>query len=128
MADALLAALLDPALRVVEQIVRDPLRHGIDLKSRPHRLPGLQQRVRTELLGHLQRGGSPSAFDRALCSIFGAEAVELIAAGQFGQMVANRPPETSGIPIAEAVGQLRTVPLDSGFVQTARALGISLGD
>jgi 6-phosphofructokinase 1 len=80
------------------------------------------------VLGHLQRGGTPTNFDRALCTVFGARAVELIAERQFGQMVSFQWPQTTAVKIADAVGRLRTVPLEGGMVKTARALGISLGD
>ena len=84
--------------------------------------------ARNCVLGHLQRGGSPTTFDRALCSMFGAAAVELIANGDFGKMVAFTGDQVGAIPIHEAVGKLKTVPHDSGLTRTARALGISLGD
>lgn len=80
------------------------------------------------VLGHLQRGGSPTTFDRALCSMFGATAVELVAAGDFGKMVAYIGPQVGAIPISQAVGKLKTVRLDGNLIRTARALGISLGD
>lgn len=80
------------------------------------------------VLGHLQRGGSPTTFDRALCSMFGATAVELVAAGDFGKMVAYIGPQVGAIPIKDAVGKLKTVRPDGNLVRTARALGISLGD
>jgi phosphofructokinase-like protein len=80
------------------------------------------------LLGHLQRGGSPTTFDRALCSIFGAMAVELIAAGDFGKMVAFTGAQVGAIKISDAVGKLKTVRPDGNLVRTARALGICLGD
>ena len=80
------------------------------------------------VLGHLQRGGSPTPFDRALCSIFGATAVELIAAGEFGKMVAFTGPQVGSIKISDAVGKLKIVRPDGNFVRTARALGISFGD
>ena len=80
------------------------------------------------MLGHLQRGGSPTNFDRALCSVFGAEAVELIAAGKYGHMVAFQGSHVGAVKITEAVGRLKTVPLGGGFVRTARALGVCLGD
>jgi 6-phosphofructokinase 1 len=80
------------------------------------------------VLGHLQRGGSPTTFDRALCSMFGATAVELVAAGDFGKMVAYIGPQVGAIPISEAVGKLKTVKPDGNLARTARALGISLGD
>jgi phosphofructokinase-like protein len=84
--------------------------------------------TRSVVLGHLQRGGSPTNMDRALCTAFGAKAVELIEQKRFGQMVAYTGSGIVGVPIAEATGKLRTVPLDGGFVSTARALGICLGD
>jgi 6-phosphofructokinase 1 len=84
--------------------------------------------TRAVVLGHLQRGGSPTNMDRALCTVFGAKAVELIAEGRFGHMVTYTGPQVTSVPLTEAIGKLRTVPLDGGFVRTARALGISLGD
>ncbi len=57
----------------------------------------------------------------ALCTVFGAKAVELIAEDRFGQMVAYTGPQVTSVNIFDAVGKLRTVPLDGGFVQTARA-------
>ena len=84
--------------------------------------------TRNCVLGHLQRGGTPTTFDRALCSMFGAVAVELIAAGDFGKMVAFTGQQVGPVPISEAIGSLKTVPPDGGLVKTARALGICLGD
>ncbi len=80
------------------------------------------------VLGHLQRGGSPTTFDRALCSMFGATAVELIAAGEFGKMVAFTGPQIGAIKISEAIGKIKTVRPDGNLVRTARALGICFGD
>jgi ATP-dependent phosphofructokinase / diphosphate-dependent phosphofructokinase len=84
--------------------------------------------TRTCVLGHLQRGGSPTTFDRALCSMFGAAAVDLVAAGEFGKMVAFNGQQVVAVSILDAVGRLKTVPLDGGLIRTARALGISMGD
>jgi len=80
------------------------------------------------VLGHLQRGGSPTTFDRALCSMFGAAAVELVAAGAFGKMVAYTGDQIGAIKISDAVGKLKAVRSDGNLVCTARALGICLGD
>src|SRR5215470_14457381 len=80
------------------------------------------------VLGHLQRGGSPTTFDRVLCSIFGATAVELVAAGEFGKMVAFTGPQVDSIKISDAIGKLKTVRPEGNFVRTARALGICFGD
>jgi phosphofructokinase-like protein len=83
---------------------------------------------RSVVLGHLQRGGSPTAFDRVLATRFGAKAVELIRRGVFGRMVANNPPDIVHVPLADVVGRCKTVPLDYDLLSTARALGVSLGD
>ena len=80
------------------------------------------------VLGHLQRGGSPTTFDRALCSIFGATAVELVATGEFGKMVAFTRLQVGAIKISDAIGKLKVVRPDGNLVRTARALGICFGD
>ena len=84
--------------------------------------------VRTLVLGHLQRGGSPTTYDRLLALRFGAAAVRAIADGAFGCMVGLNGPTITRIPIADVIGHTRNVPLDSDTVMTARELGISLGD
>ncbi len=84
--------------------------------------------TRVVVLGHLQRGGVPTTFDRLICTRFGARAVGLIAERKFGRMVALRPPDTTDVPIAEAVGTLRTVPVDGDLVTTGKALGICWGE
>lgn len=84
--------------------------------------------TRVCVLGHLQRGGVPTTFDRLLCTRFGVGAVSLIADGNYGRMVALRPPDIASVPIAEAVGQLRTVPVDGDIIRTGRALGVCWGD
>jgi 6-phosphofructokinase 1 len=84
--------------------------------------------TRLVVLGHLQRGGGPTTFDRLLCTRFGARAVKLAQEGKFGYMVALHPPDTVAVKITEAIGRLRTVPVDGDIVQTARMLGISFGD
>ncbi len=88
----------------------------------------IAKETRVCVLGHLQRGGCPTTFDRALCTILGAEAVELIAANRFGEMVSYQGSQVTSVKITEAIGRLKTVPPTGGFVRTARALGISLGD
>jgi ATP-dependent phosphofructokinase / diphosphate-dependent phosphofructokinase len=113
---------------------------GPEEKNREARLGGIGAMVAQEIqkrtgkesrvcvLGHLQRGGGPTTFDRVICTQFGAKAVRLIVDGQYGFMVALRPPDVVAVPIPEAVGRLRTVPVDGNMVQTARDLGISFGD
>jgi len=84
--------------------------------------------TRHVVLGHLQRGGAPTAFDRTLATRFGGKAVELVLRGQFGKMVANHPPELVPVPLGEVVGRTKVVPLDYDLLQTARMMGISFGD
>ena len=88
----------------------------------------LHREVRTVVLGHLQRGGNPTSFDRVLATQFGAHAVRLIHHGRFGEMVCYRPPNIESVPIAEAIGGLSRVDPASSAVQAARGLGISFGD
>jgi ATP-dependent phosphofructokinase / diphosphate-dependent phosphofructokinase len=87
---------------------------------------GLEARV--TVLGHLQRGGSPSAFDRLLASRFGTMAVHLIAEGKTGHMVALQDGRIVPVPLEQAIAHLKLVPLDSDIIQTARGLGICLGE
>ena len=84
--------------------------------------------TRVCVLGHLQRGGAPTSFDRLLCTRFGAWAVQLIAEEKYGHMVALRPPDMVAVKLTEATGRLRAVSPTGDIVKTARALGISFGD
>jgi 6-phosphofructokinase 1 len=84
--------------------------------------------TRHVVLGHLQRGGAPTAFDRTLATRFGGKAVELILKGRFGTMVANNPPDLVPIPLGDVVGRTKKVQLDYDLLVTARRLGISFGD
>jgi phosphofructokinase-like protein len=88
----------------------------------------LDREVRNVVLGHLQRGGNPTTFDRVLATQFGAHAVRLIHEGRFGEMVCYQPPNIASVPIATAVRSLSRVDPASSAVQAARALGISFGD
>ena len=84
--------------------------------------------VRVSVLGHIQRGGSPSPFDRILGTRFGVAATELIAQGGFGKMVCLRNACIESVSIADAVGHLKTVEPEGEMVCAARAIGISFGD
>jgi len=84
--------------------------------------------TRSLALGHLQRGGAPTTFDRLLGLRFGTAAVRAVAAGAFGSMVGYNPPSIELVPLTDVVGKIKHVPLDSDTVLTARQLGISLGD
>jgi 6-phosphofructokinase 1 len=84
--------------------------------------------TRCLVLGHLQRGGTPTTFDRLLGLRFGAAAVRFIAEGKFGSMVALLRPGIGAVPLSEVAGRTRQVNLSGDTVQTARDLGISFGD
>jgi phosphofructokinase-like protein len=83
---------------------------------------------RVVVLGHLLRGGSPSAFDRVCASRFGAAAVRALAQGRSGVMVSLAYPSIDLVPLAEVAGRTKQVPVDGDTVLTARDLGICLGD
>jgi 6-phosphofructokinase 1 len=88
----------------------------------------LHREVRSVTLGHLQRGGPPTTFDRVLATQFGAHAMRLIVHHRFGEMICYQPPHIDSVPISAAVNQLSRVNPQSAAVQAARALGISFGD
>jgi 6-phosphofructokinase 1 len=106
----------------------------------PKRLGGIGDRLADEIaertgretralvLGHLQRGGEPTAYDKVLALRFGAAAVELVEQGHYGCMVALDPPEVKAVPLAEAVAHVKQVPIEGDVVRTARRLGVSFGD
>jgi len=89
---------------------------------------GSNKDVRVSVLGHIQRGGSPSPFDRILATRFGVAAVDLIAAGGFGMMVALHGDSIISVDVAHAIGHLKSVDPAGELVRAARAIGISFGD
>jgi 6-phosphofructokinase 1 len=99
---------------------------GARVAGQLERLTGKEARY--VVLGHLQRGGAPTSYDRMLATRFGARAMELIMEGKFGHMVAYHPPDIVAVHLEKIVGRTRNVPLDSDVIRTARAMGISLGD
>ncbi|HEX2120182.1 MAG TPA: ATP-dependent 6-phosphofructokinase, partial [Thermoanaerobaculia bacterium] len=84
--------------------------------------------IRVTVLGHIQRGGSPIAFDRILASRFGVAAANLVAQKKFGEMVAVRADEIVSVPIRDAVSRPKSVDPDGPLVSSARSLAISFGD
>ena len=83
--------------------------------------------VRVTVLGHIQRGGAPCAFDRLLATRFGARAVDLIRDGRYGEVAALRGGEVVSAPLDQAVAKLKRVDPDGELVRSARALGVELG-
>ena len=112
-------SLIDPAHERLGGIA-DKVAHSIEQMT--------GKETRSLVLGHLQRGGGPTTFDRVLALRFGAAAVRLVADGKFGMMVALEPPRIVPVPIADAIATPRRVPLDSDTITTARDLGTSFGD
>jgi 6-phosphofructokinase 1 len=88
----------------------------------------VEAEIREVVLGHLQRGGTPIAFDRVLASQFGVRAFELVNEGKFGRMVSYRCPNIEDIALEEAVSRYRRIEQDDPLLKTARGLGICLGD
>jgi phosphofructokinase-like protein len=84
--------------------------------------------TRSVVLGHLQRGGTPTSFDRVLATRFGWKAVELVQRGEVGTMVAFDPPDIVARRLEDVVGRTRNVPMDFDLLQTAKALGVIFGD
>jgi 6-phosphofructokinase 1 len=106
----------------------DPLRlggvgHALQLQLSQR----LDSEVRTTLLGHVQRGGSPTAYDRVLATRFGYHAAELLRQGRFGHMVALQGDTIGSVAISEVAGRTRTVPPDHALLRMARGIGVMLG-
>ena len=83
---------------------------------------------RETVLGHIQRGGSPSAFDRILATRLGFGAVNLMAEGRFGRIVCLKTPVIDSVSLEEAVKQLKKVDTELDMVQAAKSIGVSFGD
>ena len=96
---------------------------GDHVRRRIEELTGKESRC--VVLGHLQRGGSPNAFDRMLGTNFGACAVRALADGETGKMVALQAGTITTVPLSEAIANIKTVPVDGQLVRTARDIGIS---
>ena len=87
---------------------------------------GLESRV--TVLGYLQRGGTPSPYDRVLATRFGTEAAHFLAEGDFGKLVALQNGQIVGVPLEEIAGRVKNIPVDHPMIKTARELGTCLGD
>ena len=116
---------------VVRKIIKDSTDQlrlggiGQQLADQIEERCGIECRV--TVLGHLQRGGSPTAFDRILGTRFGVKAVELVAANDFGKMAALKGLQVEAVTIEEAVGHLRRVEPDNEVIAVARKVGTSFG-
>lgn len=117
---------------VVQRIVKestDPIRLGgvgFVIGKELEEITGIE--TRTVVIGHVQRGGSPTAIDRILATQLGTKACELIEKKDFGKMVGIRGGELISVPLADVAKGARTVPLDNELIRSARAIGVSFGD
>ncbi|MBQ6268505.1 MAG: ATP-dependent 6-phosphofructokinase [Bacteroidetes bacterium] len=84
--------------------------------------------IRETVLGHLQRGGTPIAFDRVLASQFGVKGFEMVKNGEFGKMVSYRHPDIVSVSLEEATSKMNFVSLEDNLIKTARGINMCLGD
>jgi len=120
--------------------VKEGRQHRLATASGEHRLGGVaetvarevaertDQEVRTCVLGHLQRGGTPTTLDRILGTRFGVKAIELVEEEKYGSMVSYQNYQVLDVPISHAVHKLRRVPPDGEIIRVARTMEISFGD
>ena len=107
----------------------DPVRlGGVALLLAQQLQPQLDSEVRSIALGHTQRGGTPTAFDRVLATRFGYHAAHLVKTAQFGHMVALQRDACTQVPLADVAGKNRLVPADDALLQAARGTGVMMGD
>ncbi len=99
----------------ISRVIEDALQHHV------------RSEIRTTILGHMQRGGSPNAYDRNLGTAFGAYAASMVAQGQYGRMVTINGGRLMSIPFAEVAGKTRTVPPDAPMLAAALSVGTSFG-
>lgn len=98
----------------------------LSLARKLEELTGLEARV--TILGYVQRGGTPSAADRLLATRLGTAAIDYVARGQFGVLVAARGDGTEAVPLKDIIGKRKVVPLEHEWVHSARRIGVCLGD
>ncbi|RYU62528.1 6-phosphofructokinase [Methylolobus aquaticus] len=100
--------------------------HTLRLAQQLEELTGLESRV--TILGYVQRGGTPTPADRVLATRLGTACADLIAQGHFGVLVAARGDRTEAVPLKDIVGKLKYVPIDHPWLESARRIGICLGE
>lgn len=114
------------AKKVLAQIEREHIDNTLSLSGKLEKLTGLESRI--TILGHLQRGGTPSAADRILATRLGTACADLVDAEIYGVMVAARGEEAVAIPLEEVAGKKNLVPPGHAWVESARRVGTSFGD
>ena len=115
-------------IREIDPTSPDPIRlGGIGQFLARHLKPHVQSEIRATVLGHVQRGGSPSPLDRVLATVMGGYAVELVVREQFGHVVTLQGNQLGHVPLAEVAARTRYVPVDSPLIVAAHQVGVSLG-
>ena len=109
----------------IKKIKTENKKTTFDVAHQLESMTGLEARV--TILGHLQRGGTPSAADRLLATRLGTACTEYIKKGQFGIMVAARGNGTEPVPIDQVAGKTKLVPLDHSWIESARDVGTCMG-
>lgn len=110
----------------LEEFHRARTNHALRLSQQLEEMTGLESRI--TILGHLQRGGTPSAVDRVLATRLGSACVKYIEEGKSGVMVAVRGEGTEAVPLDQVVGKRNTIPADHALIESARRVGTCLGD
>ena len=106
----------------------DPIRlGGVGNVLRQQLEQHLESEVRTTQLGHVQRGGTPTPYDRVLATRFGWYAAKMVANGEFGRMVVLKGDECASVPIEDVANRTRNVPENHSLLDVATSLGVSLG-
>jgi len=114
------------AKKRIEAIESGRINHTLELAHQLETFTGLESRL--TILGHLQRGGTPSAADRLLATRLGSACADYIHAGEFGVMVSARGEATEAVPLEQVAGRRKLVPMDHSLIETARSVGTNLGD
>ncbi|MDA2978963.1 MAG: ATP-dependent 6-phosphofructokinase [Actinomycetota bacterium] len=115
-----------PDARANEKLAMSQRKTTVEIAKELEESTGLDSRV--TILGHVQRGGSPSPMDRVLATKLGTAAIEAIQAGETGVMIASRGEGVATIPVSEVANRTHLVPADHPWIEAARALGVCMGD
>jgi ATP-dependent phosphofructokinase / diphosphate-dependent phosphofructokinase len=110
----------------LQEFYDEHVNHTLQLTHTLERLTGLESRL--TILGHLQRGGTPSAADRLLATRLGTACASAIKKGKSGVMIASRADNTEVVKLEDVAGSLKMVPKDHSWIETARAVGTGFGD
>ena len=112
--------------KLIEEMIGLRSSHTLKLANKLEELTSIESRV--TILGHVQRGGTPSSFDRILATKIGTACADYIDRGEFGIMLASKGEGVEAVPLAEVAGKLKTVPLDHPWLISARMVGTCMGD